>query len=91
MHHDPPCSTAIASYVHCSSYTNTQHGIYIILTSIASTFVKTLHIFSYKEFAIGMTSYLPVHNGSAACTRVSKDKKTLAYLPAGACKMHLCA
>ena len=49
----------------------------------------------HKEFAIGMTSYLPVHNDYAAYTSVSKDKKTLAYLPAGVCKivfeyMHKC-
>ena len=57
MHCDPPCSTAIASYVQCSSYANTRHGNYIM------------------------------HNEYGACTRVSKDKKTLAYLPVGAYKI----
>ena len=65
-----------------------QHSNYIVL----STFVRTLCICSYKEFAIGMTSYLPVHNGYAACTCVSKVKKKLWLIfPLVHVKLHLIA
>ena len=73
-------------YVPCSSYANTQHGNYIVLTSSKQFHQNFTHM-QHKEFAIGMTSYLPVHNDYTAYTSVSKDKKTLAYLPAGACKI----
>ena len=64
---------------------------YIVLTSSKLFRESFTHVVAMQlQKFCSRNDYLSVHNGYAACMHVSKDKKTLAYLPAGV-KLHLSA